>query len=504
MEPPSALVEVVERRLDFLERLTEGALRKHELVDELGHSRSTVNRAIDELEDAGLVTDETDGYRTTLTGRLLGRCYRRFLTVAADVDAASETLAPLGPDVALSPVALRDARTHRAVAPDPYRPLERLDAVIADADGVAAALPALPYPRLLDRCRHTASEGGRVDLAVTERTYRHGRERYVDTLGGVAAGDGAAVAVAEEIDVGCLVADGTAVLVVFDEDGSIHGVAESSDPEAVSWVRNHVRSLCEAGRDVTEELAAIRDARGGRNEGDAGSPADESDRDERGGGAVDGFDAFGTPPRAGEPSPSASPDPLSAQGFVSLDDEVLDRAGDPTGPLRATPSFAEVDAGYVLDRTAVRDGSRRSIADRLVEGLAAGDDHALVGPAGSGKSTVCRLAAVRWYRSGRGPVLYRAGDEGEPFAAADRRRGTRARRRRGRRRARGGRRGRRRPRAGRPRRRLVPVRRARGAVRRPRLPPAGAERPRVPAADRDRPDAATRRAGGRAARGPRR
>jgi len=70
-----------------------GALRKHELVDELDHSRSTVNRAIDELEAAGLVAGETDGYRTTLTGRLLAQSYRRFLTVAADVDAASETLA---------------------------------------------------------------------------------------------------------------------------------------------------------------------------------------------------------------------------------------------------------------------------------------------------------------------------------------------------------------------------------------------------------------------------
>ncbi|PAU84045.1 transcriptional regulator [Halorubrum salipaludis] len=422
MEAPSALVEVVERRLDFLERLVEEGLRKHELVDELGHSRSTVNRAIDELEAAGLVAGETDGYRTTLTGRLLARSYRRFLTVAADVDAASETLAPLGPDVALAPAALRDADTYRAAAPDPYRPLERLDAVLADAESVAAALPALPYPRLLDRCRRIAADGGRVELVLTERTYRHARERYADTLGGLAAGDGAGVSVIDAVEVGCLVADGTAVLVVFDDDGGVHGVAESTDPEAVAWARDRVRDLREAGRDATGELAAIREARAGRDGETAGVA--EPGGDERDG-AVEtdvadagGFDAFGAPPRAG--GRSSSPDPLSAQGFVALDDALLDRDADPMGPLRATASFAEVDDGYVLDRTAVRDGSRRSIADRLIEGLDGGDDHALVGPAGGGKSTVCRLAAVRWYRSGRGAVLYRAGDEGEPFAAADR------------------------------------------------------------------------------------
>ncbi|EMA62544.1 transcriptional regulator FilR1 domain-containing protein [Halorubrum lipolyticum] len=431
MEAPSGLVEVAERRLDFLERLVDGALRKHELVDELGHSRSTVNRAIDELEAAGLVAGETDGYRTTLTGRLLARSYRRFLTVAADVDAATETLAPLGPGVEISPAALRDADTYRAAAPDPYRPLERIDGVLAEADGVAAALPALPYPRLLDRLRRVADAGEPVDLALTDRTYRHARERYADTLGELSAGDRAAVSVADGIDVGCLVADETAILVVFDADGGVHGVAESADPEAVAWARDRVRSLGEAGRDVTEELAAIREARAardgdtgtggtGRGAGSAGGSGERSDNDARRGGIgdadVSGFDAFGAPPARG----GGGPDPLSAQGFVALDDGLLGGDADPTGPLHATPSFAEVDAGYVLDRTALRDGSRRSIADRLIEGLAAGDDHALVGPAGSGKSTVCRLAAVRWHRSGRGPVLYRPGDEGEPFSATDR------------------------------------------------------------------------------------
>jgi len=84
--------------------------------------------------------------------------------------------------------------------------------VLADADSIAAALPALPPP-LLDRCRSTAAAGGSVDLALTDRTYHHAREHYADTLGGLAAGDDAAVVIADGIDVGCLVADETAVLV---------------------------------------------------------------------------------------------------------------------------------------------------------------------------------------------------------------------------------------------------------------------------------------------------
>ena len=394
MAGASELVDVVERRLDFLERLLEDPLRKHELVDELGHSRSTVNRAIDELEAAGLVAAATDGYRTTLTGRLLARGYRRFLTVANDVDAASEALAPLGSDASIEPVALRDADVFRAAAPDPYRPLERLDEVLAGADAVAAALPALPYPRLLDRCRRAAADG-RVDLALSDSTYRHARDRYADTLAGLARRGGAAVSVVDAVDVGVLVADDAALLLVFDEDGRVHGAIESTDPEAVAWARDRVDRLAAAGRDAGEELAAM--------EAVHADPADgASGFDGRLGSADDGGEA------------------LAEQGFATFDDDLLGRDPDPTAPLRATPSFAEVDAGYALDRTAARDGGRRSVADELIEGLAAGDDRVLVGPRGSGKSTVCRLAAVRWYRSGRGPVLYRAGDGGGAFTATER------------------------------------------------------------------------------------
>jgi len=110
------------------------------------------------------------------------------------------------------------------------------------------------------RCRSTAAAGGSVDLALTDRTYHHAREHYADTLGGLAAGDDAAVVIADGIDVGCLVADETAVLVVFDDDGGVHGIAESTDPRRSNGSASACVP-CKAGYDVTNELAAIRDAR---------------------------------------------------------------------------------------------------------------------------------------------------------------------------------------------------------------------------------------------------
>ncbi|WP_096393595.1 tetratricopeptide repeat protein [Halorubrum trapanicum] len=416
MTEPSELVGVVERRLDFLERLTAGPLRKHELVDALGHSRSTVNRAIDELEAAGLVTGETDGYRTTLSGRLLAGEYREFLTVADDLAAAGDVLDPLGPDADVDPAILREAETYRAAAPDPYRPLEVLDEALADADAVAAALPAFPYPRVAERLRHAAAGGGTVDLALADRAYRHAAERFADDLGAVARRDGCRVAAVDAVDAGVVAADGTALLLTFDDDGTLRGAAASTEPEAVAWAETEVRELVERGRDADEALAAMDRSETKRTEGDA----DASDRAGRDGeaagrGSSAAGELFG---RIGSGGGGRSA--LSAQGFHAVDEERLSGDPDPYGPLRATASFPEVDAGYVLDRTTVRDGDRRSIAGLLVDGLAEGTDHALVGPPGSGKSTVCRSVAVEWYRSGRGPVTYRPGDGGDPFSATER------------------------------------------------------------------------------------
>lgn len=74
----TATIEVVARRSDFLEYLAESPQEKPAIVESLTHSRSTVNRAIRTLEDAGLLQQTSDGYVTTVAGRLAVERYRAF------------------------------------------------------------------------------------------------------------------------------------------------------------------------------------------------------------------------------------------------------------------------------------------------------------------------------------------------------------------------------------------------------------------------------------------
>lgn len=67
-------------------------------------------------------------------------------------------------------------------------------------------------------------------------------------------------------------------------------------------------------------------------------------------------------------------------------------------------------AGYAADRT-TGDTAQR-VTTQLLSRLQDGQPTAVVGPAGAGKSTVCKQTAYRWYEADRGPVFYRSDGAG--------------------------------------------------------------------------------------------
>jgi tetratricopeptide (TPR) repeat protein len=105
---------------------------------------------------------------------------------------------------------------------------------------------------------------------------------------------------------------------------------------------------------------------------------------------------------------SELPASLARQGFERVTDDALD--DDPVTPsdaLRSGFTPAEVRHGYAIER--VVDEAGEALSTHLVDRLADGEDCALVGPPGSGKSTSCMSAAVAWTERDLGPVLYRSG-----------------------------------------------------------------------------------------------
>ena len=104
---------------------------------------------------------------------------------------------------------------------------------------------------------------------------------------------------------------------------------------------------------------------------------------------------------------------LRNQGFVRLSPAYFARRV-PDPPARCWRTgfeITEVHTGYSVPREAeAEDGTRYRIVDTLIEELAGGEDCVMLGPPGSGKSTICKEVACQWYDEDRGTVFYRLSD----------------------------------------------------------------------------------------------
>ncbi|MFB6118081.1 tetratricopeptide repeat protein [Halosegnis sp.] len=358
-------LELIARRVDFVGALADGAARPHELVEQLGVSRSTVSRALRELSEAGLVRRTDDGYAATVVGRIAATQYRSFAEGTTAAVERREALAPLPPDAPLGADFLDGATTHQPG--EDADPTGQLVDLLAEADRVRLLTGVAPPTPVVRACRKRASEGATMALAappVVRDTAEMTDEtpvRMPDLAGDVAP----FTLLVVEAPVR------TAAVVVYDRR-AVHAVLVNDNDQAVSWAE----SLYAARTDDEASAAA---------------------------------------------SPTELPPALRDEGFVRVA-AAVDRH-EPAAPATAWRTgfgLAEVCAGLAVDRTYPDGGERRVLADELVEGLRDGTAHALVGPPGAGKSTACKLVACRWYEAEFGPVFYREAGHGSAFESVAR------------------------------------------------------------------------------------
>lgn len=104
---------------------------------------------------------------------------------------------------------------------------------------------------------------------------------------------------------------------------------------------------------------------------------------------------------------------LRNQGFVRLSPAYFaKRVPDPPGRCWRTGfELSEVHTGYSLPREIdTENHGRKRIVDLLTDELTDGEDCVILGPPGSGKSTICKQTACRWYDTDHGTVFYRLSD----------------------------------------------------------------------------------------------
>lgn len=215
----------------------DGPLSKDDLVERTGAARVSVGRNLDRLSEGGVVAEVEGGYRLTLRGDMVVEPFLAAVdaaALAADLGPLLEHLPP--GEFELDPRALSDAEVTAATRADPYAPVERHAAAVAEADRYRGLLPAVGASPMEESADRVLDGELTVELVASAAVVDAMRSpEYADALEPMLAVENFSLLVYDgAVPYFLGLVDGTVQLGV-DDDGVPAALAESDAPEVVEW-----------------------------------------------------------------------------------------------------------------------------------------------------------------------------------------------------------------------------------------------------------------------------
>lgn len=160
------VLRILANRAPLLAALQRGVQDKRVLEEDAGLSRSALNRALNDLEEYGLVEETADGYEVTAGGEAAIHVYDEHWEPFADVLPHLEHLE----DAAIDPDLLAGARVVEMTRAHPDRPLGRFEAAIDGAAQVRVAL-AVGQRRYVEALSARVGDGCEGELLLADRCF---------------------------------------------------------------------------------------------------------------------------------------------------------------------------------------------------------------------------------------------------------------------------------------------------------------------------------------------
>jgi predicted transcriptional regulator len=248
--------DVLRKRGDVLAALSADRLDKRELGDAVGVSRSTVDRAIADLTEVGLVRDVGGGFEATRAGQLALETHRAYREATDTLGAAEPLLASM-PDDAPMGIDVLDGGT--VTYADPALPETALTEVLTrlpEAETLRGFAPVVKtnYVSMLEDA--VVEEGLSVEIVLTADTLES-LKRTTAARAEVAeffAADAVDVFVTEEeLPYALWLLDGPALEhagITVHEGGAVVGVLSNERPEAVANYRDQYEAIRERARPI--------------------------------------------------------------------------------------------------------------------------------------------------------------------------------------------------------------------------------------------------------------
>ncbi|KAB1193772.1 ArsR family transcriptional regulator [Haloferax sp. MBLA0076] len=240
-----ALLSLLVRRSSFLEALAERPRDKRTLAEDLETSRSTVDRVLRDLMDAGFVRHTEGVYELTLLGRCLLEAFGRYERTIDGVSSAQELLEMLPPDAPIDPVFFAGARVHTPSPEIPDSVIQQLFASVKDSSTFYGIAPVALVGQLRAFTEAANDGGTTVEMLIADELFwklvdgPDSREVIVDQV----ERESANIYRGEvPFNFGLWVVDDEAGIAVYTDSG-IGGLALNETDEAISWARDLFESL---------------------------------------------------------------------------------------------------------------------------------------------------------------------------------------------------------------------------------------------------------------------
>lgn len=244
-------------RVRILETLSEeGAVPKESLAAEVDVVRTTLQRSLQGLMDRGLVRQRERRYEITSAGALT----TAGLSVALERATAAKRLEPVLERIPAGTFTfdierLADATVVESTTANPYAPVDRHAASLAEADHARAVLPATGS-KPLETVREAIEAGATVELLVTASVAETLRTAspIADAFAAIADNDGLSVSIIpEEITYYLGIVDETVQIGVHDESGVPAALLESADDRVRAWATDRFDALAQRSTPMGDE-----------------------------------------------------------------------------------------------------------------------------------------------------------------------------------------------------------------------------------------------------------
>lgn len=242
------MLELAHSRQEYLERMLEGPAWKRDLIADLDDSRSTVDRVVGSLSEAGLVTKTDSGFVTTHTGRLMLDAVEEATAVAQTAETGSELLNHLPMDT-LNHRFLIGAEIVSMEKDSPATVLRHLSNQVRSADELRGVSITANNDEFIQMILEDTLDKGTltVRFVITPHILRHLSEAFPERIDQLIASPNAKVSVAEDLPCAWYMTDDgdalTANLTVHGPYDNFLGFISNDHPAAVEWLEGLFEQL---------------------------------------------------------------------------------------------------------------------------------------------------------------------------------------------------------------------------------------------------------------------